>query len=109
MNKTKYNKLTNKLFKFIIDPFSSSWQFKSLLFLSLLLGFYFTSIFSSFLIGFSNQRTIISILIVIILEFIIRVRSRIKADQLPSHWLVIDNFRLGATYSIVLEAFKLGS
>lgn len=109
MKNTRYNKLVNRLTKFFIQPLSSSWQFKTILLLAILTGFYITSVFSSFLIGYFNQRTAVSIMFVLTLEFIIRIRSRIKSDNLPSHWFVIDNFRLGATYAIVLEAFKLGS
>ena len=47
-------------------------------------------------------------IITLIIELIIRLRppNRSKTFNL---WLIIDKLRIGATYAIILEAFKLGS
>ena len=46
---------------------------------------------------------------VIILELIVRLRSRVRSGPWPISWLAIDNLRIGTVYAVVLEAFKLGS
>jgi hypothetical protein len=39
----------------------------------------------------------------------VRLRTHLVREQVPLHWTLIDNLRLGLTYAVVLEAFKLGS
>jgi hypothetical protein len=45
----------------------------------------------------------------LVIELLVRLRSRWVSGVVPLPWLVVDNVRMGAVYAVVLEAFKLGS
>ena len=47
--------------------------------------------------------------VVLLLELVVRIRTRVVQGRPPLGWLVLDNLRVGVVYAIVLEAFKLGS
>jgi hypothetical protein len=46
--------------------------------------------------------------IILIIELIIRIRPS-SGSGLFDLWSIIDKARIGATYAVILEAFKLGS
>jgi hypothetical protein len=46
---------------------------------------------------------------VLLVELLIRLRSRLIRGRPPLGWLLCDNLRMGAVYAVVLEAFKLGT
>ncbi|WP_420063782.1 DUF565 domain-containing protein [Prochlorococcus marinus] len=56
-----------------------------------------------------SQRIIVVILLILFIEFLVRVRNYMFNGKLDLYLNVIDNFRIGIIYAIVLEAFKLGS
>ena len=47
--------------------------------------------------------------ILLLIEVSLRIRSRWLKGEPGLGWLVVDNLRIGLTYAVVLEAFKLGS
>jgi hypothetical protein len=49
------------------------------------------------------------LVMVLLVELLVRLRSRFVRGRPPLGWMLIDNMRLGAVYSVVLEAFKLGT
>ena len=55
------------------------------------------------------QRQLGDLVLVLLLELLIRLRSRWVNGPVPLPWLMLDNLRLGFVYAVVLEAFKLGS
>ena len=106
MQKTKYTEFIDSLVK-TINPFiSDSWGKRSILLLSLLFGFYFTNSLLSFLLDKPVNTIFLAIIIVLIMELSIR-------SSLISRFSIIimsiNNFRIGSTYALILEAFKLGS
>ena len=106
MQKTKFTVLLDSLVK-TINPFiSDSWGKRSILLLSLLFGFYFTNSLLSFLLDKPVNTIFLAIIIVLIMELSIR-------SSLISRFSIIimsiNNFRIGSTYALILEAFKLGS
>ncbi len=106
MQNTKFTKLIDSLVK-TINPFlSDTWGKRSILLLSLLFGFYFTNSLLSFLLDKPVNTIFIAIIIVLIMELSIR-------SSLISRFSIvivsINNFRIGSTYALILEAFKLGS
>ena len=106
MQNTKFTKLIDSLVK-TINPFlSDSWGKRSILILSLLFGFYFTNSLLSFLLDKPVNTIFLAIIIVLIMELSIR-------SSLISRFSIIimsiNNFRIGSTYALILEAFKLGS
>ena len=49
------------------------------------------------------------LIMVVILEVMVRLRSNVRREHWPLSWLALDNLRIGTVYAVVLEAFKLGS
>ena len=106
MQKTKFREFIDSLI-FIINPIiSDSWSKRSLLLLSLLFGFYFTNSFLSFLLDKSVNTIFLAITILLIMELIIRSYLISKSLILVT---IINNIRIGSTYALILEAYKLGS
>ena len=106
MQKTKYREFIDSLI-FIINPIiSDSWSKRSLLLLSLLFGFYFTNSFLSFLLDKSVNTIFLAIIILLIMELVIR---SYLIPKLTIPVMIINNIRIGSTYALILEAYKLGS
>ena len=106
MQKTKFREFIDSLI-FIINPIiSDSWSKRSLLLLSLLFGFYFTNSFLSFLLDKSVNTIFLAIIILLIMELAIR-SYLIPKSTIPV--MIINNIRIGSTYALILEAYKLGS
>ena len=106
MQKTKFREFIDSLI-FIINPIiSDSWSKRSLLLLSLLFGFYFTNSFLSFLLDKSVNTIFLAIIILLIMELVIR---SYLIPKLTISVMIINNIRIGSTYALILEAYKLGS
>ena len=106
MQKTKFREFIDSLI-FIINPIiSDSWSKRSLLLLSLLFGFYFTNSFLSFLLDKSVNTIFLAIVILLIMELVIR---SYLIPKLTIPVMIINNIRIGSTYALILEAYKLGS
>ena len=109
MQKTRFRKFITTL-SLIINPIiSDSWSKRSVLILSLLFGFYFTNSFISFLLAKSVNTIFLAITIIIIMELSIRSLLLSQFRKFSLILLAINNFRIGSTYALILEAFKLGS
>tara|TARA_B100000579_G_scaffold119090_1_gene95802 strand:- start:2774 stop:3103 length:330 start_codon:yes stop_codon:yes gene_type:complete len=109
MQKTKFKEFLNS-FIIIINPIiSDSWSKRSILLISLLAGFYFTNSFISFLLDKSVNTIYLAIIIVLIMEIIIRFSVLSKIPKFSLIILTLNNFRIGSSYALILEAFKLGS
>ena len=109
MQKTKFRKLVKKVIG-AINPFiADSWSKRSILLISLLLGFYFTNSILSFLLDKSINTILLAILILLIMEISIRTTLFSNFTKLSIIIISINNFRIGSTYALILEAFKLGS
>ena len=109
MQKTKFRKLINFIFTFVNPLISDSWSKRSVLLLSLLFGYYFTNSILSYLLDKSVNTILLAILILIIMELFIRSSLLSNYRKLSLIIISINNFRIGSTYALLLEAFKLGS
>ena len=106
MQKTKFREFIDSLI-FIINPIiSDSWSKRSLLLLSLLFGFYFTNSFLYILLDKSVNTIFLAIIILLIMELVIR---SYLIPKLTIPVMIINNIRIGSTYALILEAYKLGS
>ncbi len=109
MQKTRFRQFIDSIF-LIVKPFiADSWSKRSLLLLSLLSGFYFTNSLISFLLDKSVNTIFLAITILIIMELVIRSLLFTNITRLSILLLSINNFRIGSSYALILEAFKLGS
>ena len=109
MQKTKFRKFIYSLFVFINQFISDSWAKRSILILSLLVGFYFTNSLLSFLLDKSVNTIFLAVLIILFMELMIRFTFLAKFSKISIFVFSINNFRIGSTYALILEAFKLGS
>ncbi len=106
MQKTKFKVFIDSLV-FIINPIiSDTWSKRSILLLSLLSGFYFTNSMISFLLDKAVNTIFLAIIILLIMELAIRTYL---ISKLTIPLMIINNIRIGSTYALILEAYKLGS
>ena len=109
MQKTRFRELLDS-FLLVINPLiSDSWSKRSVLLISLLSGFYLTNSFISYLLDKSVNTIFLAIILIIIMELSIRSLLFSNFTKLSLIILAINNFRIGSTYALILEAFKLGS
>ena len=106
MQKTKFRELLDSLVIIINPIVSDTWGKRSILLLSLLFGFYFTNSFLSFLLDKSVNTIFLAITILLIMELVIRSYLISKSSIIVT---IINNIRIGSTYALILEAYKLGS
>ena len=109
MQKTRFRKLIDSLIFVLTRLITDSWLKRSIMLLSLLLGFYFTNSFISFLLDKSVNTIFLAITILVFMEISIRSLFFSKSPKISMIILAINNFRIGSTYALILEAFKLGS
>ncbi len=106
MQKTNFIKFVDSLLRLFKPIISDSWSKRSILILSLLFGFYFTNSLLSFLLDKTFNTIFLAILIILLMELSIRT-SLISRFSIII--MSINNFRIGSTYALILEAYKLGS
>ena len=109
MQKTRFRKLIDSLIFILTRLITDSWSKRSIMLLSLLLGFYFTNSFISFLLDKSVNTIFLAITILVFMEISIRSLFFSKSAKISLIILAFNNFRIGSTYALILEAFKLGS
>ena len=107
--KTNYDSFIKSLFKGLSNSIIGPWRSRSVGLLSVLIGYYVASTITAYYLEELRQRVLVVGLLCVLLEIAIRYRRNlIRLNQFPL-LLIVDNFRIGITYAIVLEAFKLGS
>ena len=108
MQKTNFTRITYQLNNLFFGFLSDTWRTKSIGLISVLTGYFlFANFLTKFISEGKNELIMVPIIIVLI-EFIIRLKPSMKSKSL-NVWSIIDKVRIGATYAIILEAFKLGS
>tara|TARA_Y100001968_G_C19420320_1_gene751404 strand:+ start:1661 stop:1990 length:330 start_codon:yes stop_codon:yes gene_type:complete len=109
MQKTKFRKFVDSLGSITNSLISDSWSKRSIILLSLLSGYYFTNSLLSFLLDRTVNTIYLAIVIVLIMELSIRSALISNFSRFSVILMSINNFRIGSTYALILEAFKLGS
>lgn len=110
LQRTRFNQALEQLGALLLGSLRGNWRHRSTLLLALLLGFYAGSNLTSFvLMRMPGGRPMAVLLMVLLVELIVRVRGRMVKAAPSLGWMVVDNLRLGLVYSVVLEAFKLGT
>ena len=108
MQKTKFSKINDQFNKFLFGFLSSSWKSKSINIISVLTGYFLFANFVTKFISEGRNELIMVPIIILIIEVIIRIRPT-TGSSLFKLWSIVDKVRIGATYAVILEAFKLGS
>ena len=106
---TRFDRLQRQGAQLLWGSFQGSWRRRSAGLLALLFGFYAGQNVTSWWLQTIGQRPLVVLSVVVLLEMVVRLRTRIVQGSPPLGWLVLDNLRIGLVYAVVLEAFKLGS
>ena len=108
MQKTNFSRITYELNNLFFGFLSDTWRTKSIGLISVLTGYFLFANFVTKFISEGKNELIMVPIIIIFVELIIRIRPSPNSN-LFNIWSIIDKVRVGATYAIILEAFKLGS
>ena len=108
MQKTKFSRINDQFNNLLFGFLSSSWKSKSLNIISVLTGYFLFANFITKFISEGKNELIMVPIIILVIELIIRIRPSQKSNFYIV-WSIIDKVRIGATYAVILEAFKLGS
>ena len=108
MQKTRFSKISNKIDNLLFGFFRSSWRDKSINILAILFGYFLFANFITKFISEGKNELLMIPLIIILFEFIIRMKP-LKKSKIYLPWMLLDKIRIGAVYALILEAFKLGS
>ena len=109
MQKTRFKVFLDSISTLLTPIISDSWSKRSIFLLSLLFGFYFTNSLISFLLDKAINTIILAIIILLLMELTIRSLLFSNLSKFSHYILAINNLRIGSTYALILEAFKLGS
>ena len=115
VQRTRLQALTSRAGIGLLGQLRRSWRSASLAILALLCGFYLAQNLTTLLmIHLPGGRPGAALAMLLVVEVMVRLRSRWLRDPpatgwVPTGWVVADNLRVGAIYSVVLEAFKLGT
>ena len=109
MQKTRFKEFIDSLLLIVNPLISDSWSKRSILLLSVLSGFYFTNSLISFLLDKSVNTIFLAIFLLLLMELSIRSTLFYSFSKLNIIVQVVNNLRIGSTYALILEAFKLGS
>ena len=108
MQKTNFSRLIDQLNNILIGFIRSTWKSKSIGLISVLTGYFlFANFLTKFISEGKNELLMVPIIILFI-ELIIRSKPSSKTTFYEI-WSIFDKVRIGASYAIILEAFKLGS
>ena len=108
MQKTKFSRINDQFSNLLFGFLSSSWKSKSINIISVLVGYFLFANFITKFISEGRNELIMVPIIILIIEIIIRVKPPSDSNFF-NLWSIVDKIRIGATYAVILEAFKLGS
>ena len=108
MQKTNFSRITYQLNKLLFGFLSDTWRSKSINLISVLTGYFLFANFLTKFISEGKNELIMVPIIILIIEIIIRIKPS-SSSKFFDMWSVVDKLRIGSIYSVILEAFKLGS
>jgi hypothetical protein len=110
IHRTRFQQFSQQLGVLLLGNWRGNWRHRSAVLLALLVGFYAGSNLTAYLlVFFPGGRPALVLLLVVLLELLVRLRGRMVQQTPTLGWVIADNLRLGFVYSVVLEAFKIGS
>ena len=108
MQKTNFSRIVEKSNTLLFGFVSSTWKSKSINLITILAGYFLFANFITKFISEGRNELVMVPLIIFIAEIIIRIKPQ-SSSKIFELWQILDKVRIGATYAIILEAFKLGS
>jgi hypothetical protein len=110
LQRTRLQGVLHQLGNHLVGWLRRSWRSASLTILALLLGNYLgQNLTSLLLLGVPVGRPLVVLMLVLVIEVVVRLRSRLVGQEPSLGWVIADNLRIGLVYSVVFEAFKLGT
>jgi hypothetical protein len=109
LQRTRFDRVQRRLGDQLLGGFRGSWRRRSISVLALLIGFYSGENITALWLERVGQRPVVVLTLMLMLELLVRLRTRFVSEQPGLGWVIADNLRLGVVYAVVLEAFKLGS
>jgi hypothetical protein len=106
---TRFDRLQRRVAAGLAGGFRGTWRRRSLGLLALLLGLYAGNNLTAYWLQKLGQRPLVVLITVLLVELLVRLRTRLVKGQPALAWVMLDNLRIGVVYALVLEAFKLGS
>jgi hypothetical protein len=107
---TRFNRLSEAVAAAVLGNLRGSWRYRSVVLLSLLGGFYAGGNLTTYvMLVFPGGRPMAVLGLVLALELVVRLRGRLVRERPGLGWVMADNLRIGLVYSVVMEAFKLGT
>ena len=108
MQNTRFTVFYDSLNLVFLGFLKSSWKDKAFNLLSILFGYFLFANFITKFISEGKNELLMIPLIIILFEFIIRMKP-LRKSNIYFLWMLVDKVRIGAVYALILEAFKLGS
>ena len=108
MQKTNFSRITYQLNNLFFGFLISTWRSKSISLISVLTGYFLFANFLTKFISEGKNELIMVPIIIVFFEIIIIVKPS-SSSKFYDLWSAVDKLRIGATYAVILEAFKLGS
>ena len=108
MQKTNFSRISYQLNNLFFGFLSDTWRTKSIGLISVLTGYFLFANFITKFISEGKNELIMVPIIILVIELIIRIRPS-QQSNFFTVWSIVDKVRIGATYAVILEAFKLGS
>jgi hypothetical protein len=110
LQQTRFQGVLSLAGQLVLGQLRSSWRAGSLALLALLTGFFLgQNLTSLFLLQMPGGRPMTVLALVLGIELMVRLRSRWLRGEPSLGWVIADNLRAGMIYSVVLEAFKVGT
>ncbi|NDG74652.1 MAG: DUF565 domain-containing protein [Synechococcaceae bacterium WB8_1B_136] len=106
---TRFERLQRQLAGGLFGGLRGNWRRRSLGLLALLFGFFCGQNLTAYWYQRVGERPLVVLVLLVLLEVVVRLRTRVVAAEPGLGWLMADNLRIGLVYAVVLEAFKLGS
>ena len=95
LQRTRFDGLQRRLSGLVLGGFQGSWRRRSLAVLALLLGFYAGENITALWLDRVGQRPVVVLLLVLMLELLVRFRTRPVGERPGLGWVPPDNLPLG--------------
>ena len=109
LQSTRFELLLGQLVRSLVGNLRGNWRRRSVGLLALLVGLFAGNNLTAYYLQMIGHRPVVVLIWLLVIELVVRLRSRLVADDPSLTWIVLDNLRIGLVYAVVLEAFKLGS
>lgn len=110
MQRTRFQAVLNRAGNNLLGQIRRSWRAGSLSLLALLGGYFLgQNLTTLLLMVVPTGRPLMVLLMVLVIEVMIRLRTRMIGPEPSLAWVIADNIRVGAVFAVVFEAFKLGT